>query len=187
MSPWEFKVGQLVGYKPRGQKWRARVTAVERDGKCHLAEIPVVDEQGEPIRYDDPPAFVNDIVDYENYFLVQNVDGKGTDPWIAARLDHEDTGLAWRTFAERIGVKEPYYQALATLMEKWSPEGQRGEFLDDLLVLLHAAWRAGTSTENSECARLLEKKCNERGIICLAHCTHSDDAQAIRRRIREQF
>lgn len=185
MSPWEFKVGQIVGYRRRDPRWRARVTAMEKDGKPFLAEIPVVDEQGEPIRYDDPPAFVNPIIDYEGYYLVQDVDGKGTDPWLAARLDHEDTAAAWKTFAERIGVKEPYYQALATLLEKYSLEKGRGEFLDDLLVLLHAAWRAGASTENADCARLLEKRCSERGIICLAHCTHSEDAAAIRKRMRE--
>lgn len=186
MSPWELKIGQLVGYKPRGQKWRARVTAVERDGKHFLAEIPVVDEEGDPIRYDDPPSFVNVIMDFENYFIVEDVDGKATDPWIAARLDHEDTGGAWRAFAERIGIKEPYYQALATLVEKWSTEGKRGEFLDDVLVLLHAAWRAGSAAENAECARLLERRCGERGLGCLEHCTHPEDAGAVRRRMKEQ-
>jgi|SRR5579871_1790434 hypothetical protein len=185
MTPWEFKVGQLVGYKPRGEKWRARVTAVERDGKLFLAEIPVIDEKGDPIRYEDPPAFVSEIWDWENYFLVENVDGKGTDPWLAARLDHEDTGAAWKSFAQRIGIKEPFYQALATVMEKWSPEKNRGDFLDDLLVLLHASWRAGMVTENAEVVRLLEKRCSDRGIICLAHCTHQEDAQAVRRRLRE--
>lgn len=185
MSPWEFKIGQLVGYRPRGTKWRARVTAIERDGKSHLAEIPVVDEEGETIRYEDPPAFVNQIVDYENYFLVENVDGKPTEPWIAARLDHEDMRGAWKAFADRIGVKEPFYQVLATVMEKWSPEEGRGNLLDDLLVLLHAAWRAGAASENTECARLLEKRCGERGIACLAHCTHPEDAAAVRRRAKE--
>lgn len=185
MSPWELKVGQIVGYKPRGEKWRARVTAIEREGKSFLAEIPIVDEEGDPIRYEDPPTFVSPIHDYENYYLVANVAGNGTDPWLAARLDHEDTGNAWKTFADRIGIKEPYYQALATLMEKWASESKRGEFLDDVLVLLHAAWRAGMFTENSECARLIEKRCHERGMICLAKCTHSEDVEAIKRRIKE--
>ena len=49
MSPWEFKIGQIVGYKPRGDKWRARVTAIEEEGKPYLAEIPIVDEDGELI------------------------------------------------------------------------------------------------------------------------------------------
>jgi hypothetical protein len=185
MTPWELKVGQIVGYRPRGDKWRARVTAVERDSKHYLAEIPVIDENGDPIRYDDPPAFVSEIVDFENYYLVQDVDGKGTDPWLAARLDHQDASDAWKTFASKIGLKEPYYQALATLLERWVPEGSRGEFLDDLLVLLHASWRAGMAAENSECARLIEKRCSERGIGCLAHCTHQDDVRAVKKRLRD--
>ncbi len=185
MTPWQFKVGQTVGYRPRGEKWRAKVTAVERDGKCFLAEIPVVDETGDPIRYEDPPAFVSEILDYEGYYIVEEVDGKGTDPWLAARLDHQDTGAAWKSFAARIGVKDPFYQSLATIMEKWATERQRGEFLDDLLVLLHASWRAGMATENSEVARLIEKRCNDRGMGCLAHCTHPEDIQAVRRRMRE--
>lgn len=186
MSPWELKVGQVVGYRPRGPKWRARVTAVERDGKPFMAEIPVVDEQGEPIRYDDPPAFVNPIIDYEGYYIVEDVDGKGaTEPWLAARLDHQDLGQAWRAFAERIGLKEPYYSALATLVERWAPPERRGDILDDLLVLLHAAWRAGAAAENSEIARMLEKRCLDRGVSCLAHCTHPEDAAAVRSRLRE--
>ena len=179
MSPWEFKIGQIVGYKPRGDKWRARVTATERDGKPFLAEIPIVDENGDQVQYDDPPAFVNPIIDYENYVLVQNLNGNGTEPWLAARLDHADMGHAWKAFSERIGIKEPYYQALATLMEKWALEEKRGEFLDDLLVLLHASWRAGVAAENLECASMLQKRCNERGVICLAHCTHPEDVKAI--------
>ena len=91
MSPWEFKIGQIVGYKPRGDKWRARVTAMEEDGKPYLAEIPIVDEDGETIRYDEPPSHVNPILDYVNYVLIENVNGKSTDPWLAARLDHEAT------------------------------------------------------------------------------------------------
>lgn len=185
MAPWEFKIGQVVGYKPRGEKWRARVTAMEREGKPFLAEIPVIDERGESILYDDPPAYVNPIIDYENYYIVEDLKGSGTDPWLAARLDHEDVGGAWKTFAEKIGIKEPYYQALATLSEKWVPEGSRGEFLDDLLVLIHAAWRAGRFTEIGECARLLKRRCDERGAICLAHCTHSDDVKAIQKRMWE--
>ena len=184
MSPWQFKVGQLVGYRPRGPKWRARVTAIERDGKPFLAEIPVVDENGEPIRYDDPPAVVNPILDYENYYIVEDLKGNATEPWLAARLDHQDLGAAWKALAERIGVREPYYQALASLMERWAPVESRGDLLDDLLVLLHAAWRAGAGTENAECARLLEKRCRDRGVICLAECTHPDDAAAIRERMR---
>ena len=185
MSPWEFKIGQLVGYRPRGPKWRARVTAMEREGKPFLAEIPVVDEEGAGIRYDDPPAFANPIFDYENYFLVEDVDGKSTEPWLAARLDHQDLAQAWRAFAERIGLKEPYYQCLATVVEKWSPPESRGDILDDLLVLLHAAWRTGAAAENAEAARLLERRCQERGVICLAQCTHREDADAVRARMRE--
>lgn len=186
MAPWEFKIGQIVGYKPRGDKWRARVTAIEEDGKPYLAEIPVMDEKGESILYDDPPSFVNRIYDYENYYLVEDLRGSGTDPWLAARLDHADVGDAWKAFAEKIGIKEPYYQALASVVEKWSEEGRRGEFLDDLLVLLHASWRAGRYSENVECARLLKKRCEERGIICLAHCTHSEDVKAIEKRVWER-
>lgn len=185
MTPWEMRVGQLVGYKHRSAKWRARVTAVERDGKHYLAEIPVVDDDGEPIRYDDPPAFVNEIYDFENYYLIEDINGKGTDPWLAARIDHADVGGAWKSFAAKIGIKEPYYQALATLIDKYAPEGQRGEFLDDLLVLLHASWRAGMTTENSECARMIEKLCSDRGIGCLAHCTHREDSQALRKRMKD--
>lgn len=185
MTPWEMKVGQLLGYKPRGSKYRARVTAVERDGKHYLAEIPVVDDDGEPIRYDDPPPFVAEIYDFENYYLVEDIDGKATDPWLAARIDHADVGLAWKNFAAKIGLKEPYYQALAMVIEKWAPEEQRGEFLDDLLVLLHASWRAGMSTENSECVRLIEKLCNDRGISCLTNCTHREEAQALKRRMKD--
>ena len=183
MAPWEFKIGQLVGYKPRGEKWRARVTATEREGKPFLAENPVIDENGEAILYEDPPSYVNPIIDYENYYLVEDMTGSGTDPWLAARLDHQDMAAAWKAFADRIGIKEPYYQALATVMEKWAPEDRRGDLLDDLLVLLHAAWRGGRYTENGECARLLKKRCDERGTICLAHCTHPDDVKAIEERL----
>lgn len=185
MSPWEFKVGQIIGYKPRGEKWRARVTAMEEEGKPFLAEIPIVDEDGSPINYDSPPSHVNPILDHENYVLIQNVNGVATDPWLAARLDHEDPGGAWKVFAEKIGIKEPYYQALAMVVEKWAPEGQRGDILDDMLVLLHAAWRAGACSENRECERLVKQRCNERGIICLAHCTHQDDIKAIKERRQE--
>lgn len=185
MHFWEFKIGQVVGYHPRGEKWRARVTAMEQDGKPFLAEIPIMDEQGEPIRYEEPPTHVSPILDYENYYLVENVNGVTTDPWLAARLDHDDKGNAWKEFARKIGIKEPYYQALATIIEKWSFEGQRGEFLDDLLVLLHAAWRAGAVTENRECERLLQKRCDDRGVICLAHCTHPEDMKAVKERRRD--
>jgi len=187
MSPWELKVGQIVGYRPRGEKWRARVTAMEEDGKPFMAEIPIVDENGEPIRYDEPPTHVNAILDYENYYLVQNVNGAITDPWLAARLDHQDPGNAWKIFAEKIGIKEPYYQALATVVEKWSQVGQRGDIMDDILVLLHAAWRAGASSENRECERLIRERCNERGIICLANCTHQDDIKAIKDRRKDHI
>lgn len=185
MTPWELKVGQIVGYLGRGPKWRARVTVVERNGKHYMAEIPIVDENGDPIRYDDPPTDVSIIADFENYYVVENVDGVGTDPWLAARLDHQDVSDAWKNFAAKIGIKEPYYQALATVIERWAPEGSRGQFLDDLLVLLHASWRAGMVTENSECARLIEKRCSDRGIGCLAHCTHQDDVRAVKKRLRE--
>lgn len=187
MSPWEFKIGQIVGYTPLGDLWRARVTMMEDGGKPFLAEIPIIDRAGDPIQYDEPPSHISPILDYPNYYLVQDVNGKTTEPWLAARLDHEDPGHAWRAFAEKIGIKEPYYQALATIMEKWSPEGQRGEFLDDLLVLLHAAWRAGGATENRECERLIQKRCDERGVICLAECTHPDDIKAIKQRRKDHF
>lgn len=186
MTPWEMKVGQLLGYKPRGGKWRVKVTAVERDGKHFLAEIPVVDENGDAIQYEDPPTIVSEIFDFENYYLVDDVDGKTTDPWLAARIDHADVSGAWKSFAAKIGVKEPYYQALATVMEKWTVEGRRGEFMDDILVLLHAAWRAGMATENSECVRALEKLCNDRGVGCLAHCTHPEDARALKGRMTDR-
>lgn len=186
MTPWEMKVGQLLGYRPRGPKWRVRVTAIEREGRHYLAEIPVVDEDGEPIQYDDPPTIVSEIFDFENYYLVLDVDGKGTDPWLAARIDHADVGEAWKSFAAKIGIKEPYYQLLATIIEKWSEEGRRGEFMDDILVLLYAAWRAGTATENAECARTIEKLCNDRGVSCLAHCTHREDSQALRKRMKDR-
>lgn len=182
MSPWEMKPGQIVGYKPFGNLWRARVTALDPDGKPYLGQIPIVDEAGDPITYEDPPSFVAPVVDYPNYFLVEDVKGAPTDPWLAARLDHEDTGVAWKKFAERIGLREPYYQALGAVMEKWASEGNRGAFLDDLLVLLHASWRAGSAGENEEIARLLRKRCDDRGMICMAHCTHSDDIKAIRDR-----
>lgn len=180
MRPWEFKMGQVVGYRPRGEKWRARVTAIDRDGKPFLAEIPIVDEGGEAIRYEDPPGCVNAIIDYEQYYLVKDVNGSATDPWLAARLDHEDTGTAWKAFAAKVGVKEPYYQALSTLLEKWVPEGARGEFLDDILVLLHASWRAGMAADNADCVRLLQKRCDEKGAICLAHCSHPEDIKALK-------
>jgi hypothetical protein len=158
---------------------------MEREGKPSLAEIPIVDESGIGICYDDPPSAVNPIMDYENYYLVEDVKEAGSDPWIAARLDHNDVGHAWKAFAERIGIREPYYQALAMVIEKWVPEKGRGEFLDDLLVLLHASWRAGRYQENVECARLLKKRCDERGAICLINCTHSEDVQAIEKRLWE--
>lgn len=187
MSPWEFKIGQIVGYRPRGDKWRARVTAMEEDGKPYLAEIPIVDEDGEPIRYDEPPSHINPILDYVNYVLIENVNGKATDPWLAARLDHEANPGAWKAFAEKIGIKEPYYQALATVVEKWSQEGQRGDILDDLLVLLHAAWRAGASAENRECERIIKTRCDSRGVVCIGECTHPDDMKAIRDRRKEHI
>jgi hypothetical protein len=185
MNPWDLKVGQLVGYRPRGGKWRARVTAVEREGKCFFAEIPVMDEDGHPIRYEEPPAIANAILDYENYYVVKEVDGRATEPWLAARLDHQDLAAAWKALAARIGLKEPYYGALAALVERWAPEDGRGDFLDDLLVFLHAVWRAGEASENAECIRLLEKRCRDKGIGCLAHCTHPEDSAAIRERLRE--
>lgn len=187
MSPWELKVGQVVGYKPRGLKWRARVTAMERDGKPFLAEIPVVDEQGESICYEEPPSVVNPIIDYANYYLVEDIAGNGTDPWLAARLDHQDLAAAWKSFAERIGLKESYYSVLATVMERWSPPERRGDLLDDILVLLHAAWRSGAASENSEVVRLIEKRCEDRGVGCLAHCTHPEDVNAIRDRVRNSL
>lgn len=186
MRPWDLKVGQIVGYKPRGERWRARVTAMEVDGKPYMAEIPIVDESGDTIRYDEPPTHVNPIVDFENYYLVENVNGS-TDPWLAARLDHEANPGAWKNFAEKIGIKEPYYQALATVVEKWAREGERGDILDDLLVLLHAAWRAGASSENRECERLIKQRCDARGIICLAECTHPEDIKAIKERRKEHI
>lgn len=158
MSPWEFKVGQLVGYGPRGEKWRARVTAGERDGKPYVAEIPVVDEAGEPIQYDGLPSVANPILDYENYYLVEDVGGTKTEPWLAARLDHQNLAEAWKALAERIGLREPYYQALATFMERWAPLERRGDLLDDILVLMHAAWSAGAGTAYADCVRLLEEK-----------------------------
>lgn len=187
MSPWEFKIGQVVGYKPRGEKWRARVTAMEDGGKPFLAEIPIVDESGDPIRYDEPPTHINPILDHANYYIVQEVNGLSTDPWLAARLDHDDKANAWKAFAGKIGLKEPYYQALAMVMEKWSSEGQRGDILDDLLVLLHAAWRAGAATENKECERLIQKRCEDRGMGCLGECTHSEDVKAIKDRRRNHI
>jgi hypothetical protein len=159
---------------------------MEREGKPFLAEIPIVDESGISICYDDPPSAVNPIMDYENYYVVEDVKEPGSDPWIAARLDHNDVGHAWKAFSDRIGIKEPYYQALATLLEKWVPEKGRGEFLDDILVLLHASWRAGRYAENTECARLLKRRCEEKGAICLAHCTHPEDVRAVEKRIWEE-
>ena len=184
MAPWEMKVGQIVGFAPRGQLWRARVTAVEREGKSFLAEIPIVDETGEPIRYEDPPAYANPIVAFEEYYLVEDVAASTTEPWLAARLDHQDLPQAWKGLAERLGIKEPYYQLLSSVMERWAPPERRGDLLDDLLVLLHAAWRAGASTENGEAARLVEQRCSERGGTCLNSCTHPEDAEAIRQRMR---
>lgn len=157
MSPWEFKVGQVVGYKPRGEKWRARVTAIERDGKPFVAEIPVVDEMGESILYDGPPGIANPIWDYENYYLVDDVKGSPTEPWLAARLDHQDLEAAWKSLAERVGLREPYYQALATLVERWAIVERRGDLLDDLLVLMHAAWSAGIGSAHAEAIRFLEQ------------------------------
>lgn len=184
MSPWEFKVGQTVGYRPRGSRWRARVTAVEREGRPFLAEIPVVDEEGLPILYDDPPPFANPIVDYENYYLVEDVDGKATEPWLAARLDHRDLAEAWRAFAERVGLREPYYQALATFVERWAPPERRGDILDDLLVLLHAAWSAGGTSGAEEAARFLEGLCKDGNGRCARGCTHKEDAAALRDRLK---
>lgn len=187
MSPWELKVGQVLGYRPRGEKWRARVTAIEQDGKCFMGEIPVRDEWGNEISYDEPPASVSPIFDYENYYIVEDVKENTTDPWIAAKLDHQDPLDAWKVFSERIGIKEPYYQALASITEKWASEGRRGEFLDDLLAFLYSAWRTGALSENSECAKLIEKRCKERGGMCLADCTHAADEKAIRDRVRGQI
>lgn len=186
MSPWEFKIGQVVGYKPRGDRWRARVTALDH-GKPFLAEIPIVDQDGDPIRYEEPPTDINPILDYENYYIVDDVNGLSTDPWLAARLDHQDNASAWKDFAEKIGLKEPYYQALGMVMEKWSQEGQRGDILDDLLVLLHAAWRAGAATENKECERLIQKRCDDHGIGCVENCTHTEDVKAIKERRRSSI
>lgn len=89
MSPWELAIGQIVGYKPFGPKWRGRVTAIERDGKCHYAVIAVVDREGFPILYGKPPKRPDLIVDCENYYLVEH-SVQMTDPWLAARLDHGD-------------------------------------------------------------------------------------------------
>lgn len=180
-----MKIGQLVGYAPRGPQWRARITAIERDGQSYLAEIPVVDEHGEPILYEEPPPFVSRILDYEHYFLVEDVKGVPTEPWLAARLDHKDLELAWKSLADRIGLREPYYHILSSVLERWAPPEQRGDLLDDLLVLLHAAWRTGASTENAEVARLIDRICQDRGAICLSRCTHPEDAQAIRNRGKE--
>jgi hypothetical protein len=182
-----MKVGQIVGFTPRGLKWRARVTSIERDGKSSFAEIPIVDEAGEPIRYEDPPAFVNPIVAYEQYYLVEDVKEFSTEPWLAARLDHQDLAQAWKALAERLGLKEPYYQMLSSVMERWAPPERRGDLLDDLLVLLQASWRAGAAGENAEAARLLDQRCLERGGHCLASCTHPEDAEAIRRRMRSEL
>lgn len=89
MSPWELAIGQIVGYKPLGPKWRGRITAVERDGKCHYAVIPVVDAAGVAIVYEHPPKDVQLVLDYGNFYLVEQA-VQMTDPWLAARLDHED-------------------------------------------------------------------------------------------------
>lgn len=89
MSPWEFAIGQVVGYKPYGPKWRGKVTVLERDGKPVFAIIPTIDQEGHPIRYDKPPSTAMPIVDVQNYFLVEAT-VQMTDPWLAARLDHED-------------------------------------------------------------------------------------------------
>lgn len=182
MSPWEFRAGQVVGYTPSGSLWRAKVTAIDPSGKPYLGQIPIVDEEGNSITYDDPPSYVAPIVDYANYYLVEDVKGPPTDPWLAARLDHADTGVAWKNFAEKIGLNDGYYQAMGALMEKWAGEGKRGEFLDDLLVFLYACWRAGSAAENEEIYRLLKKRCEDRGTICLAHCTHPDDMKEVRKR-----
>lgn len=171
MSPWEFKVGQVVGYRPRGEKWRARVTAIERDGKPFVAEIPVVDEAGEPIQYDGLPSIANPIWDYENYFLVEDVSGVTSEPWLAARLDHQNLVEAWKSLAERVGLREPYYQALATVMERWAAVDRRGDLLDDILVLMHAAFTAGAGSAYSDCVRILEQK------------GRTEEAQAIKDRL----
>lgn len=92
MSPWELAIGQVLGYRPFGPKWRGRVTALERDGKCLYAVIPTVDDEGKPIRYERPPSGAGPIADVENYFIVEQA-VQMTDPWIAARLDHEDIKL----------------------------------------------------------------------------------------------
>lgn len=90
MSPWEFAIGQIVGYKPFGPKWRGRVTAIEREGKYHYAVIPVVDGNGIAIVYEQPPKKVQPIIgDFENYFLIEG-GPQLSDPWIASQLDHED-------------------------------------------------------------------------------------------------
>lgn len=183
MSPWEFRIGQLVGYKPRGVHWRAKVTAVERDGKPFLAEIPVVDEEGKPIEYKEPPKVINLIADFGNYYLVEQAKG-GIDPWLAARLDHDDDGgMGRKKLAERLGLKEPYHEALATVIGKWGKDHPR-ELLDDLLVFVHASWNAGRIHENGECAKLMIDRCAERGVACCANCTHYEDAAAIRGRMK---
>lgn len=157
MSPWEFRIGQIVGYRPRGEKWRARITAIERDGKPFVAEIPVVDEFGESIQYDGPPSIANPVWDYENYYLIEDVSGITTEPWLAARLDHQNLVEAWKSLAEKVGLKETYYQVLATVMERWAPLERRGDLLDDILVLMHAAWSSGERAAYADCIHFLER------------------------------
>jgi hypothetical protein len=73
------------------------------------------------------------------------------------------------------------------VVEKWSTEGQRGDILDDLLVLLHAAWRAGAASENRECERIIKTRCDSRGVVCIGECTHAEDMKAIRDRRKEHI
>lgn len=89
MSPWELAIGQVLGYRPFGPRWRCRVTAIERGGKCLYAVIPTVDGEGKQIRYERPPSGASPIADVENYFIIEQT-VQMTDPWLAARLDHED-------------------------------------------------------------------------------------------------
>jgi hypothetical protein len=184
MSPWEFRIGQTVSYRPRGKKWRAKITAVERDGRPFLAEIPVVDEHGTPVLYEEPPGSVNLVTDFENYDLVDQSEN-AADPWLAARLDHDDDGgVGRKKLAERLGTRPSFNEAIGAILEKWAPSRKR-ELLDDLLVLLHATWWSGRQRENGECARLLIDRCAANGVICCAHCTHYEDAAAVRSRMKE--
>jgi hypothetical protein len=184
MSPWEFKVGQVVGYKPHGSRWRAKVTAVEREGKPFLAEIPIVDQEGIPIEYETPPTTVNPITDFENYYLIEQNDGE-LDPWLAARLDHnDDAGMGRQRLAERLGIAKPFHEALGTLVKKWG-NGRNRELLDDLLVFIFASWTEGKRAENADCVRLLIDRCAQRGVECCVTCTHSDDARVIGLRMKK--